>query len=181
MTTLDPGSDGRLSGVRFPQVPRGLVLWQDTVVGAAFAAEEATAGLIGRLRRAAGRRPQIVDRFAGRGAAERERWRRRAAETTEAAVTMLARSPLLDRIVDDQLQRVMRPVVHAVLDDVLLLLEREPERIRTLVRGQRETMVDELVGRLRAGAVAGDAAVDRMTSRVLHRSPAQQPPPASGP
>jgi hypothetical protein len=30
-------------------------------------------------------------------------------------------------------------------------------------------MVDELVGRIRSGAAAGDVAVDRVTARVLRR------------
>jgi hypothetical protein len=72
---------------------------------------------------------------------------------------------------------VLRPVVLAVLDDVLLLLEKEPERIQTLIRGQRESMVDELVGRLRAGAQAGDTAVDRMSFRVFRRGTRPDPGP----
>jgi hypothetical protein len=60
-------------------------------------------------------------------------------------------------------------VVRTVLDDVLAQLESDPERVQALVRGQRDTMVDELVGRIRSGAAAGDTAVDRITARVLHR------------
>ena len=78
---------------------------------------------------------------------------------------------------------MLRPVVRAVLDDVLQLLEREPERIQALIRGQRESMVDELVGRIRTGAATGDTAVDRLTFRVFHRGPraAPAPLPAEGP
>ena len=161
-----------------PPAPRpSLVRWGDTVVGAAFAAEEATTDLIAGLRRAAARGAQRAGELAERGATERARWRRRAGESADAAVTTVATSPIVDRFVDIQLQRLLRPVVLAVLDDVLLLLEQEPERVQSLIRGQRETMVDELVGRLRAGAAAGDTVVDRLTYRVFHRGPGPQPAP----
>jgi len=148
---------------------------------AAFAAAEATTDLIAGLGGAAARREQGVARLADRGAMERARWRQRAERTARDALTTVTTLPLIDRVVDHQLQRVLRPVVLAVLDDVLLLLEKEPERIQTLVRGQRETMVDELVGRLRAGAEAGDTAVDRLTSRVFHRNPRPSPAPPPEP
>jgi hypothetical protein len=148
---------------------RGTLLrWGDTVVGAAFAAEGATTDVVAGLRRR-------VDRLADRGATERTRWRRRAGQAAEAAVSTVATSPVVDRVVDGQLQRVLRPVVLAVLDDVLMLLEKEPERIQTLIRGQRESMVDEVVGRLRAGARAGDTAVDRMSFRVFRRGSRPDP------
>jgi hypothetical protein len=92
-------------------------------------------------------------------------------------VSAVATAPIIDRVVDAQLERILRPVVLAVLDDVLLLLEKEPERIQTLIRGQRETMVDELVGRLRSGAQAGDTAVDRMSFRVFRRGNRAEPGP----
>jgi len=68
--------------------------------------------------------------------------------------------------------------VVAVLDDVLVLLDEEPERIKSLIRGQRDSMVDELVGRIRTGASAGDTVVDRWTARVFRRTPAPVPVPA---
>jgi len=152
--------------------------WGDAVVGAAFAAEEAATDLIADLRRVAAQRRQRVARLVDRGATERMRWQRRAEETARAAVVSVAASPLVDRVVDRQLERVLRPVVRAVLDDVLLLLETEPERIQELIRGQRESMVDELVGRLRAGA-AGDTVVDRLSLRMFRRGhrPEPAPPP----
>jgi hypothetical protein len=156
-----------------------MIRWGDGVVGAAAATGEVTTDLIGGLRRRATRQGQRVARLADRGATERARWRLQADRTAEAVVTTLATSPVIDRVVDRQIQRILRPVVLAVLDDVLLLLEKEPERIQALVRGQRETMVDELVGRLRAGAEAGDTAVDRLTYRVFHRAP--RPGPAAPP
>ncbi|HYN92764.1 MAG TPA: hypothetical protein VES42_02815, partial [Pilimelia sp.] len=102
---------------------------------------------------------------------------RRAGDAAQAAAVTVATSPVADRVVDSQLQRVLRPVVRAVLDDVLLLLEEEPERIQSLMRGQSETVVDELVGRLRASAEAGDMVVDRLASRVFHRGPRPEPAP----
>jgi hypothetical protein len=165
MTSTDPQA-----GTAPPAERRTLLRWGDTAVGAAFAAESVTTGVVAGLRRR-------VDRLADRGATERARWRQRAEQTAEAAVSTVATSPLIDRVVDSQLQRVLRPVVLAVLDDVLVLLEKEPERIQTLIRGQRESMVDELVGRLRAGAQAGDTAVDRMSFRVFRRGTRSEPGP----
>ena len=106
--------------------------------------------------------------LAERGAAERTRGRNWAEERLNAAMLTVATSRPVDSVVDTQLERVLRPLVGAVLDDVLDLLEREPERIRVLVRSQRTTMVDELMDRVRSGAAAGDTNVDRLTSKVLH-------------
>ncbi|GAB1693603.1 hypothetical protein [Krasilnikovia sp. M28-CT-15] len=145
--------------------------WRDAAVGAAFEAEEAAAGMLDGLRRAASRRGEIVTELAERGARERLRGRQRASTAVHSAVTAFATSSVVDRVVDAQLERVLRPVVLAVLDDVLRLLEREPDRIQALIRGQRESMVDELVTRIRTGAEAGDTAVDRLTYRVFHRGP----------
>jgi hypothetical protein len=155
------------------------VRWRDVAVGAAFQAEEATAGLVTGLHRVVSRRGKWVGDLAERGAGERLRGRRRAAAAASSAVTAVATSALVDRIVDVQLERVLRPVVLAVLDDVLLLLEQEPERIQSLIRGQRESMVDELVGRIRTGAATGDTAVERLTFRVFHRGPRPAPAPPS--
>src|SRR5690242_11323437 len=47
---------------------------------------------------------------------------------------LMAHSRILERIVDVQLTRALP----AVLDQVLATLEAEPERVRALVRGQRE-------------------------------------------
>jgi hypothetical protein len=143
--------------------------WPDVAVGAAFRAGEVTTGLITGLRRAAERRQRWIAELAERGAAERTRGQQRATEATRSAVTAVATSSLVDRVVDAQLERVLRPLVSTVLDDVLLLLEKEPDRIQALIRGQRESMVDELVTRVRAGATVGDTAVDRLTLRMFHR------------
>ncbi|GAB1642197.1 hypothetical protein [Krasilnikovia sp. MM14-A1259] len=153
---------GPVTGVRW---------WRDAALGAVFEAEEAAAGMFAGLRRAAARRGDIVAELAARGARERTRGRQRANDAVQAAVTAFATSVVVDRVVDAQLERVLRPVVLAVLDDVLVLLEREPERIHSLIRGQRESMVDELITRVRTGAAAGDTAVDRITYRVFHRGP----------
>jgi hypothetical protein len=146
----------------------GVGRWRDVAVGAAFEAEETAAGLLGDLRRAAWRRRWIAE-LAERGAAERVRGRERVVGAVDGAATAVATSPLIDRIVDAQLERILRPVVLAVLDQVLILLEREPDRIQALVLGQRDHMVDELVTRIRTGAANGDIAVDRLTSRMFHR------------
>jgi hypothetical protein len=172
MTSTDPQPASLSADVDRPGTQRSIMLWGDTVVGAAFAAEGATADVVAGLR-------ERLHRLADRGATERMRWRERAEQTAHAAVSTVTTLSIIDRVVDRQLQRLLRPVVLAVLDDVLDLLEQEPERIQALIRGQREGMVDELVGRLRAGAQAGDTAVDRMSVRVFHRGarPEQDLPP----
>jgi hypothetical protein len=115
---------------------------------------------------------QRMSRLARRGAAEEDRGRRRAADTFDTVVTAIATNAVVERVVDAQVDRLLRPLVATVLDDVLGQLEEDPTRIQALVRGQRESMVNELVGRIRQSAAAGDTAVERITSRMLRR---QQP------
>ncbi|GIF40315.1 hypothetical protein [Actinoplanes xinjiangensis] len=109
----------------------GLLQWGDVAIGAISRAAEALADQKELAERGAARRTRLVD----------------------ALITAIATSPLVERVVEIQLDRVLE------------LLEREPERIRALVRGQRDNMVGEVVGRVRAGAAAGDDAVDRLTLR----------------
>jgi hypothetical protein len=109
----------------------GLLQWGDVAIGAISRAAEALADQKELAERGAARRTRLID----------------------ALITAIATSPLVERVVEIQLDRVLE------------LLEREPERIRALVRGQRDNMVGEVVGRVRAGAAAGDEAVDRLTLR----------------
>jgi hypothetical protein len=162
--------------------PSNLVArWRDVAVGVALEGEEITAGLIGALRRAVAQPDRQIAELAERGALARTRGRQRAIDAVQAAVLTVATSSLVDRVIDAQLERVLRPVVLTVLDDVLLLLEREPDRIQALIRGQRESMVDELVSRIRTGAAVGDIRVDRLTQRMFRREPRPAPaPPAEG-
>jgi len=178
----------RVAQDRVAQPPAGrLGRWGDVAVGTMAEAEQASRRVLGVVRRDVAQRGRRLSdgatetrrRIAGlaeRGAAERVRRRELLAASLDTALIALATSPVLERIVDAQLERVLRPVVDAVLDNVIDLLEREPERIRSLVRSQRSTMVDELVNRIRSGAAAGDNSVDRLTSRVLHQDPAPVPP-----
>jgi hypothetical protein len=135
-------------------------------------------GDAGRLRAQVGRR---ITGLADRGAVQRRRGQRFAVTIVDAASTTVVTSAMVNRAVDLQLNRVLRPVVAAVLDDVLARLEAEPERVRSLVRGQRESMVDEIVGRVRAGALAGDTTVERWTTRILRRSPGPAATPVAKP
>jgi hypothetical protein len=114
---------------------------------------------------------------AGRHAAARAVW---LAEVVGGSRVLdaVAHSRLLERIVDVQLTRVVPPLAASVLDQVLATLEAEPERVRALVRGQRESMVDELVDHVRSGAAAGDARVDRIVNRVLRRGDTHTETPA---
>ncbi|WP_433291758.1 hypothetical protein ACQP2F_26235 [Actinoplanes sp. CA-030573] len=150
---------------------------RDVVVGAVFTAEDAAELLAGSVRFSATRpftgTSATVQRrmaeMAERGARERVKARRRAAAGLDAAIAAIATSPIIDKVVDAQIDRILRPLISGVLDDVLTMLEKEPDRIQALVRGQRDTMVDELVGRIRSGAAAGDDAVDRVTGKMLRR------------
>jgi hypothetical protein len=126
---------------------------------------DVTVGVLAGLRRGIADPRGTIRALAATGATETVRAKQRLDSTVDELVALLARSPVLDRVVDRQLERVLRPLVSAVLDDVLEVLEREPDRIRSLVRSQRTTMVDELVGRIRAGANAGDDGVDRLLRR----------------
>lgn len=159
----------------------------DVVIGAAVAVEQAAAdalaqagsGLrqpIGRLGRVLGDAEHAALRRLGElaesGAARRERLRLAAGRALGDAIAAAGTSWPVDRVIDAQLDRVVRGVV----DRVLGLLESEPDRIRALVRGQRETMVGEVVGRVRDGAAAGDAALDRLTLRMTHRDRGPRPP-----
>ena len=150
---------------------------RDVVVGAAFQAEDAAELVVASVRYTAARPftgatgtvQRRLGEMAARGAAEREKARGRASAALQGAITAIATNAVVDRMVDAQLDRVLRPLVRDILDDVLEMLEKEPERVQSLVRGQRDTMVDELVGRIRSGAAAGDVAVDRVTAKVLRR------------
>ena len=158
----------------FTQVAR----MRDVVVGAAYQAGDAGELVVASVRytasrpfngQTAGAVQRRLGEMASRGATEREKAQSRAAAALNAAITAIATNAVVDKMVDAQLDRVLRPLVRDILDDVLEMLEKEPERVQSLVRGQRDTMVDELVGRIRSGAAAGDDAVDRVTARMLRR------------
>jgi hypothetical protein len=173
--------------------------WREVAVGAVFEAEDVAATVAGGVGRAAAiarlrtpPRPSEVmtaargrlDRLAQRGLVEEDRGRRRASAAVDALMAAIATAPVVERVVDAQVDRLLRPLVATVLDEVLAQLEQDPQRVRALIRGQRESMVDELVGRIRQSTAAGDAAVDRATAHVLHRpGPAAPEPvtPASAP
>ncbi|WP_328467640.1 hypothetical protein OHA21_49590 [Actinoplanes sp. NBC_00393] len=150
----------------------------NVAIGAAFRAGETTAEALARIRaageaageRAAAETGGMRERLAAlaeRGAAETAKReteaRARAAAAWDATLTAIASSPLINRIVDVQVDRMLD------------LFENEPDRIQGLVRGARDTMVGEVVGRVRAGAAAGDAAVDRLTLRMSRRGGGADP------
>jgi len=140
-------------------IPHFLLRWSDVAIGATVSTGENAAAAATRARircmQLAGEALTLRQRLAERGAAERVR----GMQMMDGVLIALATSPLVDLVVDAQLERVLR------------LLESEPERIRALIRGQRENMVDEVVGRVRAGAAAGDEAVDRFTLKMGRREP----------
>ncbi|WIM98397.1 hypothetical protein ACTOB_001997 [Actinoplanes oblitus] len=139
-----------------------LIQLGDVAIGAVFRVGEKSADRLAELRsrfdreslRTAGEAWARWTILAERGAAERERGVRGAQRAVDAAVERLAHSTIVERVVDAQLNRVLG------------MLEHDPDRIRALVRGQRDSIVGEAVGRVRAGAAAGDSAVDRFTMRV---------------
>lgn len=145
-----------------PEAPR----WGDVAIGAAVRSGESAADTVARLRsrwaswerwwtRWESEADSLRYQLAVRGAAERRRGR----HLLDEVVAAVAAAPVVERIVDAQVERVLR------------LLENEPERIRVLVRGQRDTIVDEVVGRVRAGAAAGDEAVERFALKISRREP----------
>jgi hypothetical protein len=132
----------------------------------------------------------LVTGLAARGVAEQERARRRAAAAGWNLLDGLAVNPVVNRVVDAQIERIVRPLVSIVLDEVLAALDDQPERVRALIRGQRESIADDLIGRVRSGALAADSTIDRMTARLLRRTaqqrvavqePATQPQPLPRP
>ncbi|GID30851.1 hypothetical protein [Paractinoplanes brasiliensis] len=128
----------------------GLLGWGDVAIGAVVRTRENAVLVAERLRARVGSweagASGLRERLAERGAIERGR-------------VTTAGSRMLDQLIDIPLERVLR------------LLENEPDRIRVLVRGQRETIVEEVVGRVRSSATAGDEAVDRLTLRMGRRAP----------
>jgi hypothetical protein len=163
--------------------------WRDVTLGAVLTAGDLYNGLLARAQR---RRAQARERagetldalrlyaalLGARGAGEEEHLRQRATERVTAIAEAVATSPVVDRMIDAQLDRTLRPLITKALDDILALLEEDPDRLRSVISGQRDSMVDELLEHIRDGASAGDAAVDRMTARVLGRTggPAAEPP-----
>jgi hypothetical protein len=164
-------------------------------VGALFGAEDAATDIMLGLSRRAGdyrrrtdatvsRVIELLVNLAERGAAETELSRRTATSAADAIVRRVATSPQVNHAVDAQLDRVVRPLVATVLDDVLALLDTEPERVRSLIRDQRESITNELVDRIRSGAAAGDTAVQGTVARLLARTrrpPETQPAPHAAP
>jgi hypothetical protein len=156
----------------------------DVAVGAVLDLEDVLVGLftLGRLR-ADGARTKAVRRatetvttvraraaeMAERGAAERERGHRAVTTAMNTIVEAVATSPTVDRVIDAQIDRTVRPLMVKVLDDILALLEAEPDRVRSIIRGQRDSIVDDLVTHLREDAAAGDRAVDRLAARAMGR------------
>lgn len=163
--------------------PTPSVRWRDLAVGVAFGAEDRAGRLLSGVARRAGHTRQLsasvaergrvlIVQLAERGASERDRSRYSAVSAARDLLQEVATSQVINRIVDAQLDRTLRPLVATVLDDVLALLDAEPERVRRLMRDQRATITDELVEHIRGGAMAGDTAVERMTARLLGRRPA---------
>jgi len=105
--------------------------------------------------------------------------RRRAAGALDSLMAAVANAPVVERVVDAQVDRLLQPLMAQILDDVLAQLENEPERVQALIRGQRDSMISELVGRLRQTAAAGDTTVDRLAARLIRR--AAEPEPAAAP
>lgn len=137
--------------------------WGDVAIGVLVRAGEDAGQRLSRLRTAVAateltspRLNERLDVLARRGAAERAR-------IVDSAIIALATAPIVDRVVEIQLDRILE------------MLEREPDRIRALVRGQRDSMVGDVVGRFRAGAAAGDDAVDRLTLRWTRNGNAETP------
>jgi len=163
------GTDDRAGGLAARTRPR----WRDVAVGAWCDLEDVVTGLavVARERtvdRVAAVRAR-VDALEERGAIQRARTQARMAGAVGSIVDAVATSPVLDRVVDAQLDRTVRPLIVRVLDEVFAQLQEDPDRVRSVIREQRDSMADDIVARLREDTAAGDAAVDRLTSRMLGR------------
>jgi hypothetical protein len=172
----------RLAGPR--ERPTDRLRLRDVAIGAVFDLEDVMVGLftLGRLR-AGGARTEAVRRatdtmtivrmraaeLAERGAAERERGHQAVATAMQSFVEAVATSPTVDRVIDAQIDRMIRPLMAKVLDDILALLEAEPDKVRSIIRGQRDSIIDDLVTHLREDAAAGDHVVDRLAARAMGR------------
>ena len=168
--------------------------WRNVAVGVLFDAEDVAFGALSEFGRWAahqGLRPvrrtgatvsgvtgRLSD-LAERGAAETEHGRRVATSAATGLTQRVATNTVVNGMVDAQIDRIVRPLVAAVLDDVLALLENEPERVQSLIRSQRETITDEVVGRIRSSTAAGDIAVQGLVGRLLTRS--RRPPARAAP
>jgi hypothetical protein len=177
----------RLTGTRERLMPPDRLRLRDVAVGAVFDVEDVIVGLftLGRVRMG-GARTEAVRRAADtmtmvraratelavRGAAERERGHQSVTTAMQTIVEAVATSPAVDRIIDAQIDRTVRPLMVKVLDDILALLEAEPDKVRSIIRGQRDSIVDDLVAHLRDDAAAGDRAVDRLAARAMRRASA---------
>ena len=174
----------RLAGRREPLTPPDRLRLRDVAVGAVFDLEDVVVGLftLGRLRAGAARTEAVrratdtmtvlrarAAELAERGAAERERGHEAVTTAMQTIVDAVATSPAVDRLIDAQIDRTVRPLMVKVLDDILALLEAEPDKVRSIIRGQRDSIVDDLVTRLREDAAAGDRAVDRLAARAMGR------------
>jgi hypothetical protein len=175
----------RPAGTRERLTPRDRLRLRDVAVGAVFDLEDVIVGLftLGRLR-AGGAGTEAVRRatdtitmararaaeLAERGAAEWERGHQAVTTAMQTIVEAVATGPTVDRVIDAQIDRTVRPLMVKVLDDILALLEAEPDRVRSIIRGQRDSIVDDLVTHLRDEAAAGDRAVDRLAARAMGRA-----------
>lgn len=165
--------------------------WPHTAVGALFDGEDAAiAGLAEFERWARERRKLAIERreearagitdrlanLADEGAAQTALGRRAASAAATAVARRVATNSLVNSMVDAQLERVLRPMIAVVLDDVFSVLDADPDKVRNLIRDQRESITDEVVGRIRAGAVAGDTSVQGLVSRLLRSRRGSKPP-----
>jgi hypothetical protein len=146
-------------------------------LGAAAIAGAAAAGIARRgtatLARAFERAPSpvtnAVDSLASRGQRELANLVTTTEATIDWAAAFIARYPPMTRFVDQMVDAVLPSAIASALPEVLDQLAREPERIRPIVRSQRDDITDELVGLVRSRAAYGDELVDRVVDRVMFR------------
>lgn len=163
MTTVTPPDVGPAVIGRIAIVAGGLV----------------TGGLVGRRLDAVSARARGSLRSLAALAAALDLGRRLALRTARGVVGRLATAPIVNWAVDAQLERIAWPLVPRVVDTVLATLYAEPERVRALIRGQRESLGEEVLGHVRSGAAAGDAAVDRFVAGLRVRRPGAEPAPSA--
>jgi hypothetical protein len=80
--------------------------------------------------------------------------------------------PLVMGIVDEALE----PLLQEALPRVMVVLNEDPDAIRSLVRDQSTGIAVEMTETVRFKAADADERIDRIVRRVLRRKPVRVPP-----
>jgi hypothetical protein len=85
------------------------------------------------------------------------------------AADTVADDPILVEVVERIVGHVQWQIVDELLPAILDRLTEEPAQVQALVRGQSQSVIDELAAQTRTRAAHGDQVVDRIVARTLGR------------